>query len=163
VRPPTAGADFPAGAPRVLLICSAGGHLAQLYRLAPWWSRYDRAWVTFDKADARSVLAGERIWWAYHPTTRNVPNLLRNFVLAVRVLRHERPTLIVSNGAGVALPFFLLARFVGARTAYLEVVDRIDSSTLTGRLCRRLTTLFLVQWPEQQRFYPGSVCVGPIV
>jgi len=145
---------------RVLLVCSSGGHLAQLHRLQPWWQDHERAWVTFRKPDAESVLAGERVWWAFHPTTRNVVNLVRNAWLAVRVMRRERPDVVVSNGAGVALPFFVLARLLRRRTVYVEVYDRIDSATLTGRLCRPFTDLFCVQWPEQQRFYRDSVVVG---
>ena len=41
-----------------------------------------RLWVTFDKPDARALLAGERVVHAYGPTNRNVPNLLRNLRLA---------------------------------------------------------------------------------
>lgn len=148
---------------RVLLVCSTGGHLAQLHRLESWWSTHDRVWVTFQKADAESLLEGERVIWAHHPTTRNIPNLLRNLVLAWRVLRTEQPDVIVSDGAGVAVPFFWLARRKQCRTVYLEVFDRVESPTLTGRLCRPFTDLFLVQWPEQQRFYKGSVVIGPLL
>lgn len=148
---------------RVLLVCSTGGHLAQLLLLRPWWSGHDRAWVTFDRADARSHLAAERTWWAHHPTTRNLPNALRNLALARRVLRTERPDVVVSNGAGVAVPFLLLARLRGIPTVYVEVFDRVDSPTLSGRLCRPFTDLFCVQWPEQQAHYPGSVVIGPLL
>lgn len=145
---------------RVLLVCSSGGHLAQLMRLGPWWKAHDRAWVTFRKPDAESVLSGERVWWAFHPTTRHLRNTLRNTRLAWRVLRVERPDVVVSNGAGVAVPFFVLARLMRLRTVYIEVYDRIDSPTLTARLCHPFTDLFCVQWPEQQRFYRNSVVVG---
>lgn len=148
---------------KVLLVCSTGGHLTQLLQLRPWWAEHDRAWVTFDKADARSHLAGERTWWAHHPTTRNIPNALRNLVLARRVLRTERPDVIVSDGAGVAVPFFLLARRMGIATVYLEVFDRVASPTLTGRMVRPVTDLFCVQWPEQQQHYKGSIVIGPIL
>jgi len=147
----------------VLFVCSSGGHLAQLHALQPWWRDHDRAWVTFEKPDAVSLLAGEQVWWAHHPTTRNVSNVARNLALASRVLRHHRPDVVVSNGAGVALPFFVLARQRGIQTAYLEVYDRVDSPTLTGRLCRPFTDLFCVQWPEQQPFYRGSVVIGPVL
>ena len=33
---------------KILFVCSSGGHLAQLYRLRPWWEGQERAWVTFD-------------------------------------------------------------------------------------------------------------------
>lgn len=145
------------------MVCSTGGHLAQMMQLRPWWSGHDRAWVTFDRADARSHLADERTWWAYHPTTRHLGNMFRNFVLARRVLRDERPDVVISNGAGVAVPFLVMARRQGIATVYVEVFDRIDSPTLSGRLCRPFTDLFCVQWPEQQRLYRGSVVIGPLL
>ena len=148
---------------RVLLASSTGGHLGQLEALRPWWSEHERHWITFDKPDAQAMLAGEAVTWAYHPTTRNIPNLIRNTGLAFRLLRLAKPSVIVSTGAGVAVPFFVLAWLRGIPTVYLEVYDRIDSPTLTGRLCRPFTRLFLVQWEEQRKFYPGSVVVGPLL
>ena len=122
-----------------------------------------RAWVTFDTPDATSLLGGEEVVWAFHPTTRNVKNLARNLVLAWRTIRGLRPDLIVSTGAGVAVPFFLIGRFFRAKTAYVEVYDRIDSATLTGRLCYPLSNVFVVQWPEQRHMYPKGVVIGPLL
>ena len=83
-------------------------------------------------------------------------------MLALGTLRAERPDLIVSDGAGLAVPFFWLSRFHGARTVFLEVYDRIDSPTLTGLLVGPVTDLFLVQWQEQLAIYPGAVLAGPV-
>lgn len=152
-----------AGARHVLMVCSSGGHLAHLVRLEPWWRPHRRTWVTFDKPDARSLLADEAVLWAHHPTTRNVPNLLRNTAMAIRQMVRLRPDLVISSGAGVALPFFVMAWVLRIPTVYVEVFDRIDSRTLTGRLCRPFTSRFLVQWPEQQALYPGSVLIGPLL
>lgn len=149
--------------PRVLLVGSSGGHLLQLHALRPWWERMDRTWVTFPLADARSLLQGERVAWAHHPTTRNLPNLLRNLALAWRLVRRYRPDVVVSTGAGVALPFFLIARLTGAATIYIEVVDRIDIPTLSGRLCGPLSTRFLLQWDEQRRMYPKGIVIGRLL
>lgn len=153
---------LPRGSP-ILLVCSSGGHLAQLYALRPWWRALDRVWVTFDTVEARSLLAGERWVPAFHPTTRNLANLLRNARLAWKVLREVRPALVVSTGAGVAFPFFLLARVLGIRTVYVEVFDRIDTPTLTGRLCYPVSDLFLLQWEEQRRSYPKGRVIGPLL
>ncbi|MBT0992899.1 UDP-N-acetylglucosamine--LPS N-acetylglucosamine transferase [Cellulomonas sp. DKR-3] len=132
--------------------------------LRAWWQDADRAWVTFPTDDARGHLAGERrVAWAHFPTTRNVPNLVRNAFLAWRVLKSFRPEVVVSTGAGVALPFFVLARLVGARTVYIEVYDRVDSATLTGRLCAPFTDLMCVQWPEQRDLYRDALVVGPLL
>ena len=148
---------------RVLLVGSSGGHLAQLVALRSWWADRTRHWVTFDTPDARSALDGEPVTWAYHPTTRNVPNLLRNTWQAVRVLRRERPDVVVSTGAGVALPYFVLGRLLGVLTVYVEVYDRVETATLTGRLCRPFTRLMLVQWPEQLGLYRDAELVGPLL
>ncbi len=151
------------GPHRVLLVGSSGGHLAQLIALRGWWSNGDHAWVTFDTPDARSSLDGEPVTWAFHPTTRNIPNLLRNARQARRVLREFRPDVIVSTGAGVALPYFVLGRLRRTLTVYVEVYDRVETATLTGRLCRPFTRLMLVQWPEQQSLYRDTHVVGPLL
>ena len=148
---------------RVLLVCSSGGHLAQLLALEPWWRGQERTWVTFDTPDATSLLRQERVRWAHYPTTRNLPNLVRNALLSLRVVRRWRPDVVISTGAGVALPFFVLARLLGVPTVYIEVYDRIDAPTLTARLCRPFTSLFLVQWEEQRRFCPEAVVVGALL
>ena len=94
--------------------------------------------------------------WAHHPTTRNLRNLARNLQLAREVMAEFRPDLVVSTGAGVALPFFIAAWLNRVPRAYVEVYDRLDSRTLTGRLCRPITNVFMVQWPEQAAL-PGRI------
>lgn len=160
----TGGPRLPASdRAHLLLVASTGGHLAQLLTLRTWWSRFDRTWVTFDKADARSTLAGERIVFAHHPTTRNLPNAARNLVLARRTLADVRPSLIVSTGAGVAAPFFYLAKIEGIPSLYIEVFDRIASTTLTGRMCHLVASAFCVQWTDQQTLYPGADYIGQLL
>jgi beta-1,4-N-acetylglucosaminyltransferase len=145
---------------KVMLVASTGGHLSQLLQLKQWWSQDERHWVTFQKEDAVSALDGETVTWAYHPTTRNVPNALRNLRLAWTTLRDSRPDLVVSTGAGVAVPFFVVSRLMGIHTAYIEVFDRISRPTLTGGLCYPITDAFCLQWQEQAKSYPDGQVVG---
>jgi UDP-N-acetylglucosamine:LPS N-acetylglucosamine transferase len=159
-RPASTSTEQPATAQRALLVGSSGGHLAQLLALEPWWSAGERSWVTFRTSDAVSQLDGEVVDFAYSPTTRNVPNLIRNFWVAWRVLRKRRPDVVVTTGAAVAIPFFVIARLLGIQTIYVEVYDRLTSRTVSGRVCRPLASAFLVQWPEQQKLYPGSRVIG---
>ena len=113
---------------KVVLVWSTGGHLTQLVRLRSWWEGHERTWVTFDKADARSTLQGETVVPAYHPTTRNLPNAARNLRLATGLLPRLRPSLVVSTGAGLAVPFFVVARALGIPSVFLEVYDRVRDS-----------------------------------
>jgi UDP-N-acetylglucosamine:LPS N-acetylglucosamine transferase len=147
----------------IALVGSSGGHLAHLLALRPFWGQHDRFWVTFQTEDASSRLEGERVVWCHHPTNRNLPNLIRNSILAVRVLRRERPALIVSSGAGAALPYFWIGRLLGIPSVFIEVIDRIERPTLTGRLVKPVASSILVQWPEQLEAYPNGVLVGPLL
>jgi hypothetical protein len=49
------------------------------------------------------------------------------------------------------------------QTVYVEVYDRVDTATMTGRLCRPFTDLMLVQWPEQLGLYRGARLIGPLL
>ncbi|MDI1465133.1 UDP-N-acetylglucosamine--LPS N-acetylglucosamine transferase [Catellatospora sp. KI3] len=147
----------------VLLVGSSGGHLAQLYALQPWWTDRARTWVTFPTPDAHSLLAEENVVYAHYPTTRNIPNLVRNFFLAFGVMRRTRPDAVVTTGAGVALPFFVLAKLRRIPTVYIEVYDRLETRTLTARLCRPFTTRMLVQFSQQLSLYKGATLVGPLL
>lgn len=149
---------------RVLIVCSSGGHLAQLHCLEAWWKQHERVWVTFDKPDAVSLLAGERVIFGHHPTNRNVKNALKNAALALRVIYREKPELIVSNGAGIAVPFFWIGKLVfGCKTVYVEVYDRIDSPTLTARLVAPVLDKMVIQWEDQRAFYPDAEFLGAVL
>jgi len=148
---------------KICLVCSSGGHLLQLHVLKDWWRNHARFWVTFQKEDALSFLTGETAYWAYFPTNRSIKNLIRNAFLALKILLKERPDLIVSTGAGVAIPFFYLGKLLGAKLIFIEVYDRIDSPTLTGKLVYPVTDFFALQWEEQKRFYPKGKVLGQLL
>ena len=147
---------------KICLVGSSGGHLTHLYMLNPFWEGKDRFWVTFDKEDARSLLEGERFYPCYYPTNRSLKALIKNTKIAWRVLRKEKPDLIVSSGAAVAVPFFYLGKMMGAKTVYIEVFDRIDKPTMTGKMVYPVADRFIVQWDEQKQVYPKAVNLGSI-
>lgn len=157
------GTTEPTAARRVLFASSAGGHLAQLLRLDAWSAHHTVKWVTFELPDSISNLAGRDVTWAYHPTTRNVKNLVRNTVLAAREMRRFRPEIVISSGAAIAVPFFWVAKLFGAKTVYIEVIDRIDTRTMTARMVSPVTDLFVAQTSSQLEMFPGSHLIGALL
>lgn len=147
---------------KVCLVGSSGGHLTHLYMLKPFWNDKERFWVTFDKEDARSILEGEKIYPCYFPTNRNIKNLIKNTFLAVKVLKKENPDIVISSGAAVAVPFFYLGKLMGKKLIYIEVYDRIDKPTITGKLVYPIVDKFIVQWEEQKKVYPKAINLGSI-
>lgn len=147
---------------KICLVGSSGGHLTHLYMLKPIWENRERIWVTFDKEDAKSLLKGETMYSCYYPTNRNIKNLIRNTVVAWHVLRKEKPDIIISSGAAVAVPFFYIAKMMGKKLIYIEVFDRTDKPTITGKLVYPIADQFIVQWEEMKKIYPKAINLGSI-
>ena len=136
---------------KLLLVCSPGGHLLQLCRLEGAWEETERCWVTLDSADVRYLLREERVELAHGPTNRSIRALLANLRLAWSLVRRERPDSILSTGAALAVPFFLVGKILGARLVYVESLTRIEGLSLTGRIVYPLADSFFVQWPTTTR------------
>jgi UDP-N-acetylglucosamine:LPS N-acetylglucosamine transferase len=148
---------------KICLVCSSGGHLLQLHVLKDWWRKYERFWVTFKKEDAIYLLREERSYWGYFPTNRSFKNLIKNTFLAFKIIRKERPDIVVSTGAGISVPFFYVGKLYGAKCIFIEVYDRIDSPTLTGKLNYPAADAYILQWKEQQKYYPKGIVLGQLL
>lgn len=147
---------------KICLVGSSGGHLMHLYMLKDCWKNKERFWVTFNKEDANSLLRNERKYYCYYPTNRNFVNLIKNTILAIKILKKEKPNLIISSGAAVAVPFFYIGKLMGAKTIYIEVFDRINKSTVTGKLVYPIADKFVVQWEEMKKVYPKAINLGSV-
>jgi beta-1,4-N-acetylglucosaminyltransferase len=119
--------------------------------------------VTFPTADARQLLSGEEVHFAAHPTNRSVKNLLRNFVIAFRVVSDLRPAAVVTTGAGVAVPFCYVAKLFGAKIIYIESLARITELSLTGRLIYPIADRLFVQWPQLEESVAKAEYAGNLL
>lgn len=146
---------------RILLVASPGGHVLQMLALRPAWEDLESRWVTLDAADTKFLLDPAARLFAHGPTARNIPNLFRNLRLAWTIVRDYRPDVILSTGAALAVPFFVVGRLFGVRLVYVESFTRVHRPALAGRLVYPLTDAFFVQWPTSSRrsraVYAGSV------
>jgi beta-1,4-N-acetylglucosaminyltransferase len=136
---------------RALLVCSPGGHLLQMLTLQPAWEGLERTWVTLAAPDSDYLLRHEDTILARGPTNRSVGALFTNLRLAWRLIRRQRPDVILSTGAALAVPFFVVGKLHGARLVYVESLTRTHRLSLAGRLVYPLADAFFVQWPEAAR------------
>lgn len=80
-----------------------------------------------------------------------------------RVFLTERPDVIVSTGAEIAIPAFYLGKLFGCTTVFIESWCHVESRSVTGRIVYPVSDLFLVQWPQlvelygQKARYEGTV------
>lgn len=155
--------EFKCNIKKVCIPTSSGGHLTHMMMIKDVFKEFDRVWVTFNKEDANSQLKNEKVYYCYYPTNRNIINLIKNTFVAWKVLKKEKPDMIISSGAAISIPFFFLGKvFFHSKCVYIEVFDRINKGTIAGKFCYRFADLFIVQWKEQLKVYPNGKYFGSI-
>lgn len=147
----------------MLLVCSPGGHLQQMLALQPAWSCGEGTWVTLAGRDVETLFADQLVVIAHGPTNRSIVNFVRNLRVAWKVVRHVEPTVILSTGAALAVPFFLVGRLCGCRLVYVESLTRTEDLSLSGRLVYPLADDFFVQWPGAVRAHSHARYVGRLL
>ncbi len=152
---------------KLMLVCSSGGHYKAMRQLQGFWGQFEKvSWVTFKTGTTASELQAEkgRVYWAYSPTNRNIPNLIRNLLLAFKViLSRERPDLVLSTGAGVAVPFLLIAKlFCGSQVIFVESKTRLRQLSLSARILQGLSGIdqLIVQGKQIASLYPTAQYIG---
>jgi UDP-N-acetylglucosamine--N-acetylmuramyl-(pentapeptide) pyrophosphoryl-undecaprenol N-acetylglucosamine transferase len=147
-----------------LLVCSVGGHLAELHGLLARIPQFDgeRLWVTFDTPQSRSLLADESTLFVDRSGPRDLRTILTNTRTARRLLRPGHPfTAALSTGSGIALSFLPLAASRGVRCHYVESFTRSNGPSMTGRLLSGLPGVRLYSqhrsWTRGRWRYAGSM------
>jgi UDP-N-acetylglucosamine transferase subunit ALG13 len=149
----------------VALVCSTGGHLAELVRLRPRFEGVDDVvWITHDSEQSRSLLDGEEAVYVPYTGPRQAAAAARNAASARGVLKSRGVTAVISNGAAVALSYMVPARAMRLPCVYIECAARSLGPSLTARLLRFVPGVrFYTQYPqlESGRWrFTGSVLDG---
>lgn len=146
---------------RTCLTYSAGGHLAELERALEGVRFEDCFHVTYAGGRASAISPG-RTYHVYHPR-RSVWRTLVNAAQSLWILVRERPEIVISTGADVAVPTIMLGKLLGARVIFIETCGSIEPS-LAGRLVYPFSDLFVVPWPEKLQAFPKArLAQGPLL
>lgn len=136
---------------RIIGICSGGGHLTELLMIMRHLPPCE-AILTEKGAVARNA-GGDMPLLPICDPHRSPLKFLQNSGQAVRYFFQLRPTLVVSTGAGMSLPFFILARMFGATCVFIETGARVSTPSVTGRLLYPFSHLYVVQNAALLRIY----------
>jgi len=145
---------------KVCIVSSCGGHLTEVRALKPAFSAHEHFYVLNDRI-ALSDDMRDRTYFIRH-SERDWLFVL-NLWEAWKILRRERPRLILSTGAGPAVPFALVGKVLRIPNIFIETLTRVTRPSLTGRIMYRLADRFFYQWRALQEFFPDGVYGGPLV
>lgn len=115
--------------------------------LKGFWSAHDRVWSTDLKDDTRSLDGKECVYWLPYQAPRDVWQFLKNIPATFQIVWQEKPDLILSTGASIAVNFAIAAKLSRTRYIFVESVSRSQKLSLSGRLVYFLSDDFYVQWP----------------
>lgn len=155
--------------PKVLYVCNRGGHYSQLLSLRGLMAKTESHILT-DKKNAQ-VDFGDSISCNYMTAFNYKRNkfvkiifFLLNLVKVATLCFRIRPTFIVTTGAGIAVPAFIVGKLFRCKLIYIETRARVYSKSATGKLLSKFSDNVFVQWPEMIEVYSGkAIYVGTIV
>ena len=148
---------------KLVLVCSHGGHLTQIKMLAPALEGHEHFLVTYRCARTETMATRERVYLLANIGTSPWRMALA-FFQAFKILLQERPDVVISTGAEIAIPFSWVGKLLSARVVYIETWSRIRTRSGTGPLVYPVADLFLVQSPGVLCFYgPKARYEGSLV
>ena len=140
-------------------ICSPGGHLIQLLWLLEAFEDDQIFLMTYSTPTLTKFT---------HPKIRKIYfikyfgdtglkmffTLLWNGVTVFRIFLKERPEILFSTGAEIAIPAFLIGKYLfGTKLIFVETLSRVTTPSLTGKVLYHFSDLFLVQWESLLKQY----------
>jgi len=118
--------------------------------------------VTFAREQVKDVLKGKKVYYVIDPK-RNPQKLLKNFNQAQKILRREKPDVVLSTGAAAAVPLCYAAKIIGAKLIFVETLAAVSKPSLSGRFVYPLADLFVVQWKKLLGHYKRAIYGGPLI
>ncbi|MFM6853474.1 MAG: hypothetical protein ACKOUM_05275, partial [Sphingopyxis sp.] len=163
--------------PTICLAASGGGHVRQLLDLAPVWQDADHFFVTEPTALGHSIGADHRTHFVAHVAwgqarlgapVQMLRAALANAWAAWRLVRAERPDIVLTTGAGSMAFTLLWARLHGAKIVLIDSFARFRGPSLFARLTGWLAHERIAQsaasaqkWAGSRFFDPFRMIDGP--
>lgn len=135
---------------KIALVCSHGGHLTEILYLVDAFKGHEVFFITYNSFRTRQLPYKK---YLLENIGTNPVKMLKAFLQIGKILAKEKPKVIISTGSEIAIPAFIIAKFLGIKTIFIESWCRIKTKSGTGKIVYYLSDLFLVQWPQLLELY----------
>lgn len=153
---------------KIILICSDGGHLAQMLELKDWFVNYEYLLITEKSPSTyplkeslnvrflkgRSSGKKRNIWFAW--------TIMFNFFLTTIIICRHFPKAIITTGSHTAVPMCLLGKLLRVKIIWILSYARIRSAAFSANLVYPIADKFIIQWPGVKMYYKNSIYLGGI-
>lgn len=148
---------------KICLISSAGGHLEQIFQLKDILEKYNCFFVTMKtnstlsikqkKYFSKDLYRGKNLFIKIY-------TLICMFIKQFYIFLKERPNVIITTGAGLAIPMCLIGKLFRKKIIYIESFARMNSVNKSGEFIYKFADLFIVQWESLLEYYPNAIYGG---
>jgi len=132
---------------KICVVCSHGGHLTELLQLMEAFEGHEVFFATYHSSREEELKGIARAYFTENIGT-SILRMLKSVPWSLRILLKEKPDLVISLGAEIAIPFFYLAKPLRIKTIFIESWCRVTNPSLTGRIVYPVSDVFLVQWQQ---------------
>lgn len=141
----------------ILAISSGGGHLTEMMHSLDDNTIKENhiTYVVFKTPYTKKTLKDKKHYFIIDPHISKIKYLI-NFIQALFLFLLIRPQVVVSTGAGIAIPMILLAKKLGSKIIFIETGARVIEPSKTGKFIYKYTDLFIVQYEPLLKYFPNA-------
>jgi len=161
---------------KICITCSSGGHLTQALAVLEAFEGEDYFLVVHNFPSIKkskfegygfSKVYRLRVLFNYNLPLKILPKfklllgcyitIFFNIFEIIFIFLKERPDIIFSTGAEIAIPMFYLGKILfKTKLIFLESLTRIEDISGTGKVVMPIADLFLVQWLTLKEKYKNQ-------
>ncbi|HAO08236.1 MAG TPA: oligosaccharide biosynthesis protein Alg14 [Chryseobacterium sp.] len=143
---------------KILAVASVGGHWVQLLRLMPLFNQHETVFVS-TREDFKNMVDQE--FYSISDFNRsNMQGLVKAFSTIRKILKTEKPDVVITTGAAPGLLVLFLAKLRGIKTIWLDSIANVEELSLSGKLASKFCSRVYTQWPDlatEKIIYAGNV------
>ncbi len=145
----------------ICIVSSCGGHLTEIRSLLKILQKYSHFYVINDIIDLPMDMKNNTFFIKH--SERDLKFFI-NLIEALVILQKTKPKIIISAGAGPAVPVTLIGKILyKTEIIFIESITRVNKPSLTGRILYFYADHFFYQWKELKNYYKKGTYVGTII
>ena len=147
----------------ICLAASAGGHISQLLKLAEAWKGYETFYITTTDVVRNKLGSCEKVYVVGESNRQHLWKVLKVIYKCTNIILRERPNVVISTGAAAGCIVCFLGKLIGAKIIWIDSITNVTKMSLSGRMVRYISDLFISQWPNFAKKYKNVEYVGTII
>ncbi len=137
---------------KIGIAASFGGHVTELQNILTKEVLGKSSLIYFTEESSRTKNMKEKVYF-FKPLGYNPFPYFTALLKSINILRKEKISLLITNGAEIALPTIIASKILGIKTIYLDIAAAATVPTKAGKLSYFFSDIFLVQYPHMAHHY----------